>query len=60
MARDSAPSRRRFLTGRFHGEQPVWRRVPTAGADPNDVLWGVWCDGPDRALIVGTAARFTG
>ena len=53
MASDSAPSRRRFLTGRFHGEQPVWRQVPSAGANPSDVLWGVWCDGPDRALIVG-------
>ena len=53
MASDSAPSRRRFLTGRFHGEQPVWRQVPTAGADPSDVLWGVWCDGPDHALVVG-------
>ena len=53
MASDSAPSRRRFLTGRFHGEQPVWRQVPTTGANPSDVLWGVWCDGPDHALVVG-------
>lgn len=37
----------------MHGEVPVWRQVPTAGANPNDVLWGVWCDGPDHALIVG-------
>ncbi len=53
MASDSAPSRRRFLTGRIHGEQPVWRPVPTAGAGPSDVLWGVWCDGSGHALIVG-------
>ena len=53
MASDSAPSRRRFLTGRIHGEQPVWRQIPTVGANPSDVLWGVWCDGPDHALIVG-------
>ena len=53
MPGDSTPSRRRFLTGRIHGEQPVWRRVPAAAANANDVLWGVWCDGPDHALIVG-------
>ena len=53
MASDSAPPRRRFLTGRLHGERPVWRQIPTAGANPNDVLWGVWCNGPDDALIVG-------
>ena len=53
MTSNSAPSRRRFLTGRIHGEQPVWRQVPTSGADPSDVLWGVWCDGPDHALVVG-------
>ena len=53
MSDDNVPPRRRFLTGRIHGEQPIWRRVPTTGADPSDVLWGVWCDGPDHALIVG-------
>ena len=53
MASDSPPPRRRFLTGRIHGELPVWRQVPTTGANPNDVLWGVWCDGSDHALIVG-------
>ena len=53
MASDTAPSRRRFLTGRIHGEQSVWRQIPTAGANPSDVLWGVWCDGPDHALVVG-------
>ena len=50
---DNVPSRRRFLTGRIRGEQPFWRPVPTIGASPNDVLWGVWCDGSDHALIVG-------
>ena len=50
---DNVPSRRRFLTGRIRGEQPIWRPVPTTGASSNDVLWGVWCDGPDHALIVG-------
>ena len=53
MSDDSAPPRRRFLTGRIHGERPVWRPVPTTGANPSDVLWGVWCEGPDHALIVG-------
>lgn len=53
MPDDSVPSRRRFLTGRIRGERPVWRPVPTAGANPNDVLWGVWCDGPGYALVVG-------
>ena len=37
----------------MHGERPVWRQVPTTGVNSNDVLWGVWCDGPDHALIVG-------
>ena len=53
MPDDNVPSRRRFLTGRIRGEQPIWRPVPTTGASPNDVLWGVWCDGSDHALIVG-------
>ena len=54
MTSDNPPPRRRFLTGRIHGEQPVWRQVPTAGANPSDVLWGgVWCGGPGHALIVG-------
>ena len=53
MSDDETPPRRRFLTGRIHGERPVWRSVPTTGANPSDVLWGVWCDGPDHALIVG-------
>ena len=53
MPNDKPPPRRRFLTGRIHGEQPMWRPVPTAGTPPSDVLWGVWCDGPDHALIVG-------
>ena len=53
MSTDHLPPRRRFLTGRIHGEQPVWRQVPAAGAGPSDVLWGVWCDGADHALVVG-------
>ena len=53
MPDDSVPSRRRFLTGRIRGERPVWQPVPAAGAGPNDVLWGVWCDGPGHALVVG-------
>ncbi len=53
MSDDNLPSRRRFFTGRIHGERPVWRQVPTTGVNPNDVMWGVWCNGPDHMLIVG-------